>query len=191
MELGTQVKKKDGLHLSVNLRENCWATGHNMAAERPQGGLELEFTWMWPSGIIQLKGTSITIYNIILIWRRAYKPVLRIRIRRSICFWASRFRIRIHKSETLIRILLSLSKIVRKTLIPPFLWLLYDFLSLKNYVNVPSKSNRQKKLGKKLLKSWRSLTKMAGSGSGSVPKFDGSATLLLAGSIHTSMVVML
>jgi hypothetical protein len=21
----------------VNLRENCWATGHNMAAERPQG----------------------------------------------------------------------------------------------------------------------------------------------------------
>ncbi len=37
-------------------------------------------------------------------------------------------------------------RIVRKTLIPTVLWLLYDFLSLKNDVNVPSKSN----------KSWRS-----------------------------------
>ncbi len=35
-------------------------------------------------------------------------------------------------------------KIVRKTLIPTVLWPLFDFLSLKNYVNVPSKSNKQK-----------------------------------------------
>jgi hypothetical protein len=34
----------------------------------------------------------------------------------------------------------------RKTLIPSVLWLLYDFLSLKNYVNVPSKSNKHKTL---------------------------------------------
>jgi hypothetical protein len=31
-------------------------------------------------------------------------------------------------------------KIVRKTLIPAVSWLPYDFLSLKNVVNVPSKS---------------------------------------------------
>ncbi len=36
------------------------------------------------------------------------------------------------------------AKIVRKTLIPTVLWFLFDFLSLKNYVNVPSKSNKQK-----------------------------------------------
>jgi hypothetical protein len=37
-----------------------------------------------------------------------------------------------------------LEKIVRKTLISTILPLLFDFLSLKNYVNVPSKSNKQK-----------------------------------------------
>jgi hypothetical protein len=40
------------------------------------------------------------------------------------------------------------AKIVRKTLIPTVLRLHYDFLYLKNYVNVPSKSrvgNEQKK----------------------------------------------
>jgi len=36
------------------------------------------------------------------------------------------------------------AKIVRKTLIPTVLWLLYDFLSLKNDVKVPSKSNEQR-----------------------------------------------
>ncbi len=36
------------------------------------------------------------------------------------------------------------AKIVRKTLIPTVLWLLFDFLSLKNDVNVLSKSNKQK-----------------------------------------------
>ncbi len=36
------------------------------------------------------------------------------------------------------------AKIVRKTLIPTVLWLLFDFLSLKNDVNIPSKSNKQK-----------------------------------------------
>jgi hypothetical protein len=38
------------------------------------------------------------------------------------------------------------AKIVRKTLIPTVLCLLYNFLSLKNDVNVLSKSNKQKNL---------------------------------------------
>ncbi len=45
---------------------------------------------------------------------------------------------------------------------------LFDFLSLKNDVNVPSKSNKQKKLCKNisfLLASSRSMTKIEGSGS--------------------------
>ena len=45
---------------------------------------------------------------------------------------------------------------------------LFDFLSLENYVNVPSNSNKQKKCLNKncfLLASWRSMTKKAGSGS--------------------------
>ncbi len=37
-----------------------------------------------------------------------------------------------------------LAKIVRKTLIPTVLLLLFDFLSFKNDANVPSKSNKQK-----------------------------------------------
>jgi len=36
------------------------------------------------------------------------------------------------------------AKIVRKTLIPTVLRLLYDFLSVKNDVNVASKRNQQK-----------------------------------------------
>ncbi len=67
-----------------------------------------------------------------------------------------------------------------------------DFI-FKNYVNVPSKSNKQRKFEEKnnfLLTSWRSWMKIAGSVSGSgsesgfisqrygsVPKFHGSATL--------------
>ncbi len=38
------------------------------------------------------------------------------------------------------------AKIGKKTLIPTVLWLLYDFLSLKNYGNLASKSNKQKNL---------------------------------------------
>ncbi len=41
------------------------------------------------------------------------------------------------------------AKIVWKTLIPTVLWLLYDFLSLKNDVNAPFKSNKQKNYEKK------------------------------------------
>ncbi len=82
-----------------------------------------------------------------------------------ICFWASRIRIRIHGSESGSGSFYHSSKIVRQTLIPTVLWLLYDFLYLKNDINVPSKSNKQKKLNYFLLKSWRSLTKIAGSGS--------------------------
>jgi hypothetical protein len=56
--------------------------------------------------------------------------------------------------------------IITKTLIPTLLWLLYDFLSLENDVNVPvpSRSNKQKNLTKKNFQLiWIR-------GSGSVPK---------------------
>jgi hypothetical protein len=43
----------------------------------------------------------------------------------------------------------SQAKIVRKTLIAIVLGLLYDFLYLKNDVNVPAKSNKQKNLEEK------------------------------------------
>ncbi len=46
------------------------------------------------------------------------------------------------------------AKIVRKTLIPNVLWLFSDFLSLKNDVCEPSKSNKQKNL-EKLVFCWR------------------------------------
>jgi hypothetical protein len=45
------------------------------------------------------------------------------------------------------------------------------YLSLKTYVNVPIDGNRQNKLGGKnyfWLASWKSMTKRAGSGAGSV-----------------------
>jgi hypothetical protein len=47
------------------------------------------------------------------------------------------------------------AKIVRKTLNPTVLLLLSDFLSLKNDVNVPLKSNKQKNYLKKLVFCWR------------------------------------
>jgi ankyrin repeat protein len=48
------------------------------------------------------------------------------------------------------------AKIVIKTMTPTALWRLFDFLSLKNYVNGPSKStgNKQKNLFKKLAFCW-------------------------------------
>ncbi len=55
------------------------------------------------------------------------------------------------------------AKIERKTLVPTVFWLLYDFLSLKIDVNVPSKSTKQNNL-----RSWRSLMKIAGFGSRSL-----------------------
>ncbi len=75
------------------------------------------------------------------------------------------------------------AKIVRKTLIPTVLWLLFDFLSLKNDENV---RYLQKVISNKtfltknsfLLASWRAMVKIAGSGfeSGSIPECQGSAT---------------
>ncbi len=89
---------------------------------------------------------------------------LRIRIRRILCFWASWIRICwssfYHQAKK-----------ARKPFIPTILWLLYDFLSLKNDVNVSSKSNKQKNLEEKncfLLASLRSMTKIAGSGAESI-----------------------
>ncbi len=46
------------------------------------------------------------------------------------------------------------AKIVRKTLIPTVLLLLFDFLSLNNDVHVPSKNNKQKKFFLKLAFCW-------------------------------------
>ncbi len=45
------------------------------------------------------------------------------------------------------------AKKVRKTLNHTVLWLLYDILSLKNYVNVASKSNKQKNIEQKMILS--------------------------------------
>jgi hypothetical protein len=61
----------------------------------------------------------------------------------SIYFWTYRIRINLSRDPNPS---ITYAKIVRKTLIPTVLLLLYDFLSLKNYVNVPSKSNKEKKL---------------------------------------------
>ncbi len=69
---------------------------------------------------------------------------------RSVCFWASWIRIRIRNSLVRIWIRPSWSKKLRTTLISTVLWLLYDFLSLKNHVNVPSKG-MSIKLGEKKL----------------------------------------
>ncbi len=102
--------------------------------------------------------------------RQWFISVLRIRSG-STCFWAS-----------WIRILLSSCKNSKKNLDSYYFVTPFDFLSLKNDVNVPSKSNRQKKLCYKicfLLASWRSMTKIAGSGSrsgsGSISQKHGSA----------------
>jgi hypothetical protein len=65
----------------------------------------------------------------------------------STCFWASWIRIRLHQSEVWIRIrlrilvLLSSCKNSKKNLDSYFFVTLFELLSLKNYVNVPSKSN--------------------------------------------------
>ncbi len=59
------------------------------------------------------------------------------------------------------------------------MWLLNEFLSLKNNVNAPSESDKQTKTWRNffLLTSWRSMTKIVGSGSasGSVSQRYGSA----------------
>ncbi len=72
----------------------------------------------------------------------------------STCFWASRIRIRIHWSEVWIRIrillwiriLLSSCKNSKKNIDSYYFVTVFDFLSLKNDVNVAWKCNKQKKL---------------------------------------------
>jgi hypothetical protein len=71
----------------------------------------------------------------------------------STCFWASWIRIRIHWSEVWIRnrillwisiqILFSLSKYSKKNVDFYRFVTFFDFLSLKNDVKIPSKSNMQ------------------------------------------------
>ncbi len=69
-------------------------------------------------------------------------PVLRIRIRRIRMFLGlldpDPLVIDTDPDHSIIK------KIVSKTLIPTVLWLLVDFLSLKNDVKEPSKRNKQK-----------------------------------------------
>jgi hypothetical protein len=64
----------------------------------------------------------------------------------STCFWASRIRIHLSEVWIRIRILLSTCKNSKKNLDSYYFVTLFDFLSLKNDVNVPLKSNKQKKL---------------------------------------------
>jgi hypothetical protein len=59
----------------------------------------------------------------------------------STCFWAS-------------RILLSSCKNSKNNLDSYYFGTLFDFLSLKNDVNAPSKSSKQKNCGKKLVFCW-------------------------------------
>jgi hypothetical protein len=59
----------------------------------------------------------------------------------STCFWASRIRIR---SGSWIRILLSSCKKSKKNLNSYYFVTLFYFLSMENYVNLPSNSNKQK-----------------------------------------------
>ncbi len=116
----------------------------------------------------------------------------------STCFWASR--IRIHQSDEWIRIrillwiriLLSSCKISKKNLDSYYFVALFDFLSLKNYVNVPLKVISRKIVLKISFfagilkvndKNSRIRIRIHQSeawirGSGSTPKFLGSGTLL-------------
>jgi hypothetical protein len=77
------------------------------------------------------------------------------------------------------------AKIVRNTLIPIILRLLFDFLSLKNVVYVPSKSNKGKNFSKNyffvgVLKVNDENSRAWIRGSGSVLKCHGSAALVAA-----------
>ncbi len=90
--------------------------------------------------------------EILIAWNNDYQPVKlccgSVRIRRIHMFLGLRIRIRNHQSEIRIRIFLSSSKNSKKNIDSyTVLWLLSDFLSLKNDVNVPSKSKKQKKAG--------------------------------------------
>ncbi len=82
------------------------------------------------------------------------------------------------------------AKLGGKTLIPIVLWLLLDFLILKNDVNVPAKSTviSRKTYFKKFVFCWRLECQwrkkqdpdpIRRSGSGSLPKCHGSGTLLV------------
>ncbi len=64
--------------------------------------------------------------------------------------------------------------ILRKTVISTVLWLLYDFLSLKTDINVPSNSKKQENFR---IRICNSDVRIRGSLSGSLPKCHGSTTL--------------
>ena len=90
----------------------------------------------------------------------------------TICFWASWIRIRISNLYVRIRILPPTSKKFKKNLDFYCLWLLNDFLSLKNDVNVPSERNKHKNLREKKLFL---LAKRSWSGAGSTSGFASAA----------------
>ncbi len=103
-----------------------------------------------------------------------------------VCFWASWIWIRIYLYEIPYGSgsFCNQAKIVRKTLIPTVSWLLYDFLSLKNNVNVVSKGNKPKihflvvmlKIIDENTESGSVSQRYGSRGSG--PKSHGSATLI-------------
>ncbi len=82
------------------------------------------------------------------------------------------------------------AKIVRNTLVPTVLWFLLDFLSLKNDVNVPLKSKKQKNLIKffVFLASWISMTKIAGSGSTSGSEYGSGSFYHQAKIVRNTLV---
>ncbi len=59
MELRTQIKKQDEDGAPPLLISENELLVYNMAAERPQGGLEVDFTWRRPLGINTIKGFSL------------------------------------------------------------------------------------------------------------------------------------
>ncbi len=111
-------------------------------------------------------------------------------------FGASWIRIRIHQSEVWIRILLSSFKNSKQNLDSYCFVTLFDFLTVKNDVNLPSKSrynqkniflnqflvgilmvNSRKSRIRIRIRIHQSEAQICGYGSGSTPKCHGSATL--------------
>ncbi len=115
-------------------------------------------------------------YGSRLCWQGGYDEGLKsvwIRIRRIRMFWASWIRILLSSSN---------AKYSKKNLDSCcFVTSLWLFMLKMMYINVPSKSNKQKNCFKKyrsfLLASWRSRTKIAGSGAGSIGQRPGSGSV--------------
>ncbi len=139
--------------------------GEKLIVNRHEGNLQsrIVYWWAFQDGTRDISK--------IRVWNRVKKSLTVFRIHRIHIFLG--LRIRIHKSEVWIRIRYhQAKKNLDSYCFVTYFWL----LSLKNIVNVPSKSNKQKNFFKIsfLLASWRSMTKIAGSRSGSISQRHGS-----------------